>query len=691
MTGNNKVWLAPVAGLASVAMLASVGVATANAAFKPTTAASTYTVTLDVSSQSGATLGNSLLSTLKNIDADKNFGSKTNSTSDIEVSLNSTKEEKATRATIENVPADTAVSGLVAAPAVPAERTFVAWQSAGLAVDTTNAKVNADIELDARYAYNGNTSTITFEGSGVNPVTLVKGDKLADWQVPGIENPAAKGQIKGWNTNAAAVEPMDLSTLDTTKDQTLYPIYGVTYTVTYNENGGSPAAPQVQYVVSGTAFEAPAYEGTKGSEKFAGWCTKDEKDNLVPFDFSKGVTADTVLYASYKAVPTYHTVTFKFPASKNVDGTPVAAADYGADTEVVDGTQVVEPAAPSDPTDQGRPFLYWTATVDAEGCTADNRAEKEYAWSTLVRNDTNLYAVFGEATKTATKTVTFDENWQNGAITEIESNADGTFTVADPEREGYEFEGWNSQANGKGQKVDPADAEAMSSYDGKTVYAQWSRAGVSEFDKASILIGSRGFTDASYKSYTKAYNEALEKYGDNASKLTDAQVAEATEAYQAAQALLKATNTNPVYRVYNKATNKHLYTTNAAEAAGLVAAGWRDEGVSFSTVPVAPANAMDAGLYVPVYRLFNKYDAAGNQIDRHFYTADKAEYERLVNDPSWRDEGIAYYARTQGGSPVYRSYSSERYEHLFTTNQAESDNSVKLYGYRAEGIAFNAE
>ena len=559
-------------------------------------------------------------------------------------------------------------------------------------MDVDNAKVNADIELDARYAYDGNTSTITFEGAaaGVKTVTLVKGDKLADWQIPGIENPATNGQIKGWNTDRVATEPMDLSTLDTTESQTLYPIYGVTYTVTYNENGGSPAAPQVQYVVSGTAFEAPAYEGTKGGEKFAGWCTKDDEGNLVAFDFSKGVTADTTLYASYKAVPTYHTVTFRFPASQNIDGTQVAAADYGVDAEVVDGTPVAQPAAPSDPTDQGRPFLYWTAMTDAADCTEENRAEKEYAWSTLVKADATLYAVFGEATKTATVTVTFDENWQDGAITEVESNADGTFTMADPEREGYEFDGWYSAAE-LGTKLDLADADTMSSYDGETVFAHWSRAGVTEFKKAVKEINADGFTVASYKAYEKAFAEAGKKYASVTEDSPAEDIAEATEAYQAAQALLKATDTMPVYRVYNKATNKHLYTTNAAEAAGLIAAGWRDEGVSFSAVGVATESAKDAGLYVPVYRLFNKYDASGKQIDRHFYTADKAEYERLVADPSWRDEGVAYYARTQGGSPVYRSYSSERYERLFTTNQAEYENSVKLYGYRAEGVAFNAE
>lgn len=119
-------WRVPVVGLASAAMLATLGAGalTANAAFKPTTAASTYTVTLDVSGQPGATLGTGLLSKLKVLDRD--FDSETADTSDIEVSLNSTKEEKATKATIENVPADKPVSDLVADPSVPAEREFVA-------------------------------------------------------------------------------------------------------------------------------------------------------------------------------------------------------------------------------------------------------------------------------------------------------------------------------------------------------------------------------------------------------------------------------------------------------------------------------------------------------------------------------------------------------------------------------------
>ena len=117
----------------------------------------------------------------------------------------------------------------------------------------------------------------------------------------------------------------------------------------------------------------------------------------------------------------------------------------------------------------------------------------------------------------------------------------------------------------------------------------------------------------------------------------------------------------PVYRLYNPGmpqAAQHLYTTSKAEYDRLVANdGWQGEGPVFYTAPGETSK--------PVYRLYNKYTSA------HFYTTDADEYNRLKG--SWNDEGIAWYVAADADTDVYRLYNHVSGEHLYTTNAAERD------------------
>lgn len=131
----------------------------------------------------------------------------------------------------------------------------------------------------------------------------------------------------------------------------------------------------------------------------------------------------------------------------------------------------------------------------------------------------------------------------------------------------------------------------------------------------------------------------------------------------------------PVYRVYNRRSGLHHYTTNAAEKNMLVAKGWRYEGVSFN------AARGGSGLK-PVYREYNRRN--GN----HNWTMNKREHDMLVH-LGWRNEGIAWYVLPSAPTTVYRLYNPNSGEHVYTTNYYEYQ-LVGSRGWRREGVAWKS-
>ncbi|WP_165782715.1 InlB B-repeat-containing protein [Bifidobacterium margollesii] len=133
----------------------------------------------------------------------------------------------------------------------------------------------------------------------------------------------------------------------------------------------------------------------------------------------------------------------------------------------------------------------------------------------------------------------------------------------------------------------------------------------------------------------------------------------------------------PVYRVYNRNSGLHHYTTSAAERNMLVRLGWRDEsrGASFVTVGRGTPGAR------PVYREYNR--RSGN----HNWTLNKREHDMLVR-LGWRNEGVAWYAPSNG-RPVYRLYNRNSGEHVYTTSYGEYRAVVKA-GWRGEGVAWKS-
>lgn len=94
-------------------------------------------------------------------------------------------------------------------------------------------------------------------------------------------------------------------------------------------------------------------------------------------------------------------------------------------------------------------------------------------------------------------------------------------------------------------------------------------------------------------------------------------------------------SSTPVYRLYNRGLGDHHYTTSTKERDALTRKGWKYEGVAFYS---------DDSKRVPLYRVYNRRLKAG----QHHYTTSKSERNNLVNSSGWRSEGVGWYAVKKG-------------------------------------------
>ena len=135
----------------------------------------------------------------------------------------------------------------------------------------------------------------------------------------------------------------------------------------------------------------------------------------------------------------------------------------------------------------------------------------------------------------------------------------------------------------------------------------------------------------------------------------------------------------PVYRLVNKKTSEHLFTSDENEYNVLRGNGsWTDEGVAFKAVSADTKGA------TKVYRLVNK------KTSEHLFTSDENEYNVLRGNGSWNDEGVAFGAPADGTVPVYRLVNKKTSEHLFTSDENEYNVLRGNGSWTDEGVAFKA-
>lgn len=132
-----------------------------------------------------------------------------------------------------------------------------------------------------------------------------------------------------------------------------------------------------------------------------------------------------------------------------------------------------------------------------------------------------------------------------------------------------------------------------------------------------------------------------------------------------------------LYRLYNRRTGEHFYTTSRKECDSVRHQTlWKYEGRSW----VAPSTSE-----IPVYRLSNP-----NAKNEHHYTADVKEYENLAK-LGWNPEGVAWYSLKESDYPLYRLYNpnAKTGTHHYTLDLTEKEALIQA-GWKDEGIAFYA-
>ena len=244
-----------------------------------------------------------------------------------------------------------------------------------------------------------------------------------------------------------------------------------------------------------------------------------------------------------------------------------------------------------------------------------------------------------------------------------------------PARTGYSFRTWTLDAAGRR----PYNFNAAVTKDLR-LYAQWTARKYTVYFNAnggSVKTRSKTVTyGGKYGSLPSGSRKGYRLSGWWTAKSGGSQVTANTVYRRAGNRTLYARWVNgvPMYRLYNKYTGEHFYTSSVKERDSLVGIGWRYERVGW----VAPFSGK------PVYRLNNPYAPGGD----HHYTMSVKERDALVK-AGWVDEHVGWYSG--GKVKVLREYN--RYArtgtHNYTTDPKEDAALVKA-GWRAEGTGWYA-
>ena len=226
----------------------------------------------------------------------------------------------------------------------------------------------------------------------------------------------------------------------------------ITYTVTYNANEGTGEMTpdtftyDVAGVLSENTFERTGYT-------FAGWATTSDgemeyENNAVVLNWAKSQGANIDLYALW--TPITYTVTYN--ANGGTGNMESMTFNYGDDVTLAQNTF----------TRDGYEFNGWSTS--ANGATEYSDGQKISG----LTGDVTLYAVW-----LPIYTITYNANGGIGEMSQTEFASGTTVTLAQNTftRDGYEFNGWSTSANGA---TEYSDGQKISGLTGDiTLYAVW--------------------------------------------------------------------------------------------------------------------------------------------------------------------------------------------------------------------------
>ena len=682
MTGNNKVWRAPIAGLASVAMLATMGVAamTANAA--------DVEFTFD---GQGLTFNTSDGETSTLIVKDGANGGALNGKLDAQEIAEADEALVNPRGEFTGW-YTTANYGAVNAAVQP-----------GVTTDKTVYAHWSDVRYDVTFNYASSPSVALAYKNNVM-------DKVSDWQVPTDASKTDGQLLTGWTSGftGAAIDPTNLSTGDFMNNGstlTLNPQTVASTAITFStedlwgENGVGQDGRKV--LLNGknadVVVETPLNQPFAGEVPTAAFAYPDGRvvaatqfvtstDKKTVFDPTDVVTADPhkkVWHAATLAGESY-TVKFKVPA----DASGYDFSDAPETQLVAEGDKVVKPADPTlKDNDQYKfAFVGWS-TSDTE--------YKAYDFNASVTKAVDLYAFF----KVSAVKVTFNVNYTGGKNIE-QWYADGdVFSTPEVERDGYSmywqwntgskpFDGTKLTMTGKAVYGDPsADltyrvtaGENESDQDtvevARNYTAMWTPVSEAEEtlteieNKVNIDANNRDdwYTDASFKVYQSDWQDYLAKKAELAKNgYSEDEYSELLQMLKSAQSKLVEVGDIDLYRVYNPNNGDHYFTTDKGEYKALVAMGWQAEGVRYQVIN----NRGNAPLGTAIFSVYNP------NTGEHLLT-EEGEADALAQ-VGWIKEDLKFYTVQNGSESVVRVYNPNTNgpAHLYT-DASEANGLAKI-------------
>ena len=286
------------------------------------------------------------------------------------------------------------------------------------------------------------TYTLTFDANGgTGSMTAIAG-LTGEYTLPTNEFTAPSGkQFKGWSLTA---DGAIVTKVDMTENKTVYAIWEdipvVTYTLTFNANGGSGTMTPIadltgEYTLPANGFTAPS------GKQFKGWSLTTDGETVTKVN----MTENRTVYAIWEDIPVV-TYTLTFDAN---GGTGTMAAKTGLTGEYTLPTN--EFTAPS-----GKQFKGWSLTADGAIVTKVDMTENK-----------TVYAIW-EDIPVVTYTLTFDANGGTGTMA-AKTGLTGEYTLPTNEftaPSGKQFKGWSLTADG-------AIVTKVDMTENKTVYAIW--------------------------------------------------------------------------------------------------------------------------------------------------------------------------------------------------------------------------
>ncbi len=304
-----------------------------------------------------------------------------------------------------------------------------------------------DLTLYAQWT--ANAYTVTFDGNGGSAPTPATKSVTFGSAYGMLATTTRTGYtFAGWFTAASGgTEVTAASIVNTASDHSLFAHWNpISYTVTFDPNGGGAPTPATKSVTFGSAYGTLATT-TRTGYAFAGWFTAASGGTEVTSATIVATASNHTLFAHWTALPN-HTVTFM--------------ANGGTGTMDAQVANVPTALHANTFTRTGYTFANWNTAANGTGVSYADGVTYSFA------DDLTLYAQW----TANTYTVTFDSN---GGSAPVPTSKVVTYNavygpLATTSRAGYTFAGWFTAASGGTEVTAATIVTATSNH---TLFAQW--------------------------------------------------------------------------------------------------------------------------------------------------------------------------------------------------------------------------